>query len=209
MIVKTLELGPMSNRTYVVGNPDKGECLVIDPSWEMTAIAGCAKDNGWKIKDVFLTHGHFDHVKDMAALLTENGLRAHLEKNDAAMLEIKQELFETFSGDAMFVSAGLDVEILHTPGHSGGSCCIKIEDSIFTGDTLFIGECGRVDLPGSDPVRMWESLLRLAKLDAALKVYPGHSYSSESHSTIGREVLSNPYMVLAAKGRAQFIEAMS
>jgi glyoxylase-like metal-dependent hydrolase (beta-lactamase superfamily II) len=99
----------------------------------------------------------------------------------------------------------IEISFLHTPGHTPGSQCLKVGERLVTGDTLFIGGCGRVDLPNSDPQEMAQSLRRLSGLPAETVIWPGHNYAADPSATLGRELRNNPYLKLAAKSLEDFL----
>ena len=197
--VVQLAIGPMMNFAYLVCDDVAGVCAVIDPGWEAKKIADAAKSHGSRIDKVLLTHTHFDHSNALSALaqLADTTAYVHREELGALSRGLKSQPTE----DGTVIPLGeFEVHCLHTPGHTPGSQCFMVAVTIFTGDTLFVDGCGRVDLPGSDPKRMLDSLRRLAKLDPATVVYPGHDYGRASTSTIGDELLRNPYMSAKSEG---------
>ncbi len=207
MIIRQLSLGPMGNFTYLAGASAEAGCVAIDPSWDMKAVTDAAAEAGMEVRAALLTHGHFDHSKHIAGLIA-GGVPAYIEESDLPFLEADAKLFKTFRGDTVLKLAGMDIRVLHTPGHSPGSVCYLAGDALFTGDTLFVGEVGRVDLPGSDPQAMYKSMLALAALPPETKVYPGHGYGDKDVSTIGEQKAQNPYLKMALKDREDFLSAM-
>ncbi|MCL2888031.1 MAG: MBL fold metallo-hydrolase [Elusimicrobia bacterium] len=192
MKIEILVLGPMGNCTYLVSQ--NGVALLVDPSWDMEEIERAL--HGQRLAAVFFTHGHFDHVKDVEPMLRKHNIKAYIEEADAQMSGLPSDVLQTFTGDKKLKTGGFDIEILHTPGHSAGGVCIKIGDNLFTGDTLFPGACGRVDLPTSNPRQMRASLYRLSQLPGETKIYAGHGYGpkNSSVSTIEYERAHNRYM---------------
>lgn len=187
-----LALGPMANFSYLIYDERTKNAAAIDPGWEAARIDSEAKSLGLTINKILLTHTHFDHAGDLEKLseLTGATVYVHVDEAEDIPSELKVETTEEGStielGDVI-------IKCLHTPGHTPGSQCFIVDGSIFTGDTLFVDGCGRVDLPGSDPKKMLESLRKLSKLDPALIVYPGHDYGGNK-TTIGAQRNSNPYM---------------
>jgi glyoxylase-like metal-dependent hydrolase (beta-lactamase superfamily II) len=200
--VLQIEVGQMANFTYIVADEENGEAAVIDPSWNLEKIFQTLKKKNWRAKYIINTHTHFDHIigNEQVAEITHAKIVQHknsqLDKDivvsDGDMIEIGQ----------------IKLRVLHTPGHSKDSVCLLYDDQfILTGDTLFVGNCGRVDLPGSDAIEMYYSLFdRLAKLDEKLIVYPGHNYGPTSISTIGHEKKTN--YVFKPRSKQEFLELM-
>jgi hydroxyacylglutathione hydrolase len=198
--IKQFEIGPMDNFVYFIGDALTREVFVIDPGWDAGKILEEAKQEKVTIKDVLLTHSHFDHVNAMENLLAETGGAAYVHEKEAPFLKgTKVRLKLVKDGDKIKIG-DIEIACLHTPGHTPGGQCFLVDGNLFSGDTLFIGACGRCDLPGSSAEAMYASLLKLSKLDEATVVYPGHNYAEGPASTIGREKKSNPYMQFGSEG---------
>ncbi len=197
MQIDVLELGPMGNCSYLISQDQ--EALLIDPAWNMTAIERALQEKQLHLQAVLFTHGHFDHVKDCEPLLRAHQLRAYIEQNDVLLSGLSPELLQPFSGEQQWQLGPFSVHIIPTPGHTAGGVCIQIGDALFTGDTLFPGACGRVDLPSSDARQMRKSLLLLSKLPEDTRIYAGHNYGGKCSSYIGAERLHNPFMRSAIK----------
>jgi glyoxylase-like metal-dependent hydrolase (beta-lactamase superfamily II) len=190
--IKQLAVGPMLNLAYLLGDERAGVCAVIDPGWDSKAILDAAGSNGLRIEKVLLTHAHFDHVGALMEIASETKAPVYVHASEMAELSGDLDTMATEDGTAIELGS-LKVQCLHTPGHTPGSQCFLVHGNLFTGDTLFVDGCGRVDLPGSSPREMTKSLERLAKLDPATKVWPGHDYGGLG-STIGELVSTNPYL---------------
>ena len=191
MQVFTLPLGAYQTNAYIVAND--GRCVVIDPGYEPETIHRFLESNGLTADAIFLTHGHFDHVGGVKALVEKLGCPVYIHEAELSMPEAMTAgpLYYTHTygeGDRV-EKAGLSFRVLHTPGHTPGSVCLIAEDACFSGDTLFYGSCGRTDLPGGDWATIRRSLNRLAQLND-LAVYPGHGAST----TLSAEKRYNPYM---------------
>lgn len=191
MQVFTLPLGAYQTNTYIVANND--HCVIIDPGYEPETIHRFLESNGLTADAIFLTHGHFDHVGGVKALVEKLGCPVYIHASELSMPEAMTAgpLYYTHTygeGDRV-EKAGLSFRVLHTPGHTPGSVCLIAEDACFSGDTLFYGSCGRTDLPGGDWATIRRSLNRLAQLND-LAVYPGHGAST----TLAAEKRYNPYM---------------
>ncbi len=200
--VLQIEVGQMANFTYLVADEESGEAAVIDPSWDLDKIFQTLKKKDWLAKYIINTHTHFDHVIGNQQMAELTGAKIVQHKNSQLDKDI------AVSDGDMIEIGGIRLRVLHTPGHSKDSICLLYDDQfILTGDTLFVGNCGRVDLPGSDAREMYYSLFnRLAKLDENLIVYPGHNYGPTSTSTIGHEKKTN--YVLKPRSKQEFLELM-
>ena len=190
MITK-LTLGLYQTNTYILSNDT--DALVIDPGYEADAILDALQ--GRTLKAIVLTHGHFDHVGAVKELVAETGCDVYIHPAESAMppMMTAGQLYYTHTygeGDTISPVSGIELHVLHTPGHTPGSVCLLWKDQMFSGDTLFEGSCGRVDLPGGDPRVMMESLRRLASLQADYHVHPGHGGST----TLAQEKRYNPYL---------------
>ena len=191
---RQIPVGYMGNFVYLIGDKKKKECALVDPAWDVDAILKEAEKDGMKVVAGILTHTHFDHCNGVEGLIQKTGVKVYVHENEVKYLkEIKEHLVETKEGFKLKIG---DVEItfLHTPGHTEGGQCILAGDKIVTGDTLFVGACGRCDLPGGDEKKIVQSLKRLASLDEAFQVFPGHAYGDADSSTIGHEKKTNPFM---------------
>ena len=201
MKVLQIPVGQMANFTYIVADEETAEVAIIDPSWDLEKVFDALEKNRWKAKYIVNTHSHFDHVlgNGQVAKMTKAKIiqhkDSHLEK-DIALSE----------GDVIQVGS-IGMKVVHTPGHSPDSICLVLDGAVFTGDTLFVGNCGRTDLPGSDPKEMYHSLLNIvSRLDDKLVVYPGHNYGQTPTSTIGFEKKFN--LVLQRRTEQEFLEFM-
>lgn len=201
--VLQIKVGQMANFTYIVADEENGEAAIIDPSWDLDKIFQTLKKNNWRAKYIINTHTHFDHVigNEQVAELTAAKIVQH--KNSQLEKDIAVS-----DGDTIEIGH-IRLRVLYTPGHSKDSICLILDDQfILTGDTLFVGNCGRVDLPGSDAKEMYDSLFnRLAKLDENLVVYPGHNYGPTPMSTIGHEKKTN--YVLQPRSKQEFFQLMT
>ena len=193
MNVKKLALGAYQTNCYLLWEGD--QAVVIDPGYEADTILRALDTLGMGLSAILLTHGHFDHVGAVRELAAETGCEVYIHAAEATLppMMTAGELYFTRTygeGDIICPVPGLELTVLHTPGHTPGSVCLVWGDQMFSGDTLFQGSCGRVDFPGSSPRDMMTSLHRLASLQADYQVHPGHGPST----TLSREKQYNPYM---------------
>ena len=209
MKTRQFKLGPMDNFAYLLWDEKTKEAAVIDPCWQPEKLEEFIKKEGLKLQCVLLTHAHPDHVNGVAFFTRANNeLPVYLHEADHFMLEGKPpKLFTVQDGEK--VEAGtLKIGVLHTPGHTPGSVCYQAGGGVYTGDTLFVGECGRVDLPGSSAEALYDSFVKLSGMPDGTAVYPGHSYNGDK-STFGVQKEYNLYMKLARAGRRdEFLKAV-
>lgn len=203
MRVLQIPVGQMANFTYIIADEERGESAIIDPSWDLEKIFGALKKNNWKAKYIFNTHTHFDHVLGNEQVAEITGAKIVQHKNSKLTKQISVS-----DGDIIRIG-NIPIRILHTPGHSTDSICLVVNNElVFTGDTLFVGNCGRVDLPGSNPKDMYNSLFeKISKLEESLTIYPGHNYGPSPTSTIGKEKKTN--YVLQPRSIQDFLSFMS
>lgn len=204
--IKQFEVGPMQNYVYFVGDKKTREIAVIDPGWEPEVILKEAEKEGMKITHIFATHTHYDHVNALEEVLKKTDAKVAIHKQEAPFLPyVHENLLSVQSADRVKVG-NIEIEFLHTPGHTPGSQCFLTEGALISGDTLFIKYCGRTDLPGGSAEQLHQSLHNvLAKLPKGTIVYPGHNYTPEKTSTIETQLKENPY--LAAQSLDEFLQA--
>ncbi len=186
MIVRQLRVGSMDVFTYILGCEATREALVIDPGGEVDRIIEEARREGLQIKYIVNTHGHWDHTvgNDRLKLLTGASLVRHQQEPgpEIDILLVDEKPFQL--GEIVFT-------VFHTPGHTPGGVCLYAEGQLFTGDTLFVGDSGRTDLPGGHRPTLGASIRRLMELPDETIVWPGHDYGPAASSTIGWEKRHN------------------
>lgn len=198
----------MANFVYLIGDDVERTCMVVDPAWDIEGILDFIDGQDMRLVGALVTHYHPDHVggnifnHDIAGLARLQALRpVKIYVNEKESEGVKFvtgvsdiDLERVRGGDEISIGKTV-LRFLHTPGHTPGSQCFLAGTSLVSGDTLFIGGCGRVDLPGSDPSQMYYSLTQvLAKLPDETLLYPGHNYSSKPVSTMGDEKRENYYL---------------
>ena len=201
MKVHQIQVGTMHNFSYVVEDEDTGESNIIDPSWDLIELEMTIKKNNLKIKYIVNTHHHFDHTlgNDAMVELTKAPIIQHESSELKHDVAVKDGDFIEFGNSKL--------KVLHTPGHSADSICLVGDGKIISGDTLFVGNCGRIDLPGGSAKDLYHSLFDvLYNLDENLVMYSGHNYGGSETSTLGQEKITNH--VMQKRTEQQFIDMM-
>ena len=189
---QTLALGDYQTNCYILYEEGSTTCAIIDPGYEPKRVLAAVKALGRTVEAILLTHGHFDHVGGVKSIAEQTGCKVYLCTEDLKLppYYTNGTLYYTHGyaeGDTLNI-AGLEIKVIHTPGHTPGSVCLMVENVIFTGDTLFRRSCGRTDI-GGDWDTLKNSLRRFRTLpDCA--VYPGHGESS----SVYEELKYNPYL---------------
>jgi glyoxylase-like metal-dependent hydrolase (beta-lactamase superfamily II) len=184
MIIRQLSVGQMDNFCYLVGCPRTRMAVVIDPGADPERILAQAEKDGLVIDVIVNTHGHGDHTAAGPALKALTGARIIMHASDAAgPLPVDVRI----SDDQELQVGDIVFRLLHTPGHTPGGICLYADGQLFTGDTLFVGDSGRTDLPGGDRPTLAASIRRLMALPEETVVWPGHDYGPTPCSTIGWE----------------------
>lgn len=196
----------MQNFVYLVGDTEEKKCWIVDPAWDVeTALAQAEKD-GYGLEGALLTHSHYDHCNALDKLLKAKDIPVYVHKREP---EIAKKAVETGifgflppdnlkaveSGDKISLGR-TTLTFLHTPGHTPGSQCFLVNNNLISGDTLFLGTCGRCDLPGGNPYEMHESLnQKIAKLPGDTVLFPGHNYAPDGvSSTLEAERKRNRFL---------------
>ena len=192
LYLEQLLVGPMDNFIYLIGSKSTREVAIIDPAWDIDALLNHIQEKDLKLASVLVTHYHPDHIgggmgghsiEGIAELLEKDPVKIFVHKLEAEGVKKVTGVSDTDlniveSGDHLTIGEN-DIEFLHTPGHTPGSQCFKVNNNLVSGDTLFVQGCGRVDLPGSNSEDMFHSLQKLSALPDETILYPGHNYSAE------------------------------
>ncbi len=201
MNYRLLQPGPMAACCYLVWDEQTGSAVLIDPGAGADALRRTLDTAGLRLRHIFLTHLHYDHIGAVDAL--RNGevrvwlCRRELENDTCishGLMDLSLPLCFYDEGDEIAADS-LRFAVLATPGHTPGSVCLRCGGLLFTGDTLIAGSCGRVDFPGGSAADMLASLRRLAALDGSLTVLSGHA----APTTLAHECQTNPFMLEALR----------
>ena len=205
MIIETIPLGIYATNCYIFGDNLSREVVIIDPADEANKIINIIEKNNYIVKYIIITHGHFDHILALKDIKQQYNAKVAIHKGDAdylsnntanlstAMPNIKLESVraDIILNDGDILNLGkYKLEIIHTPGHTNGGICIKADDVLFSGDTLFYNSIGRTDFPTGSFDKIEASIKKLYTFAGSTKVYPGHGQST----TIGHEKQTNPFV---------------
>ncbi|HYB98829.1 MAG TPA: MBL fold metallo-hydrolase [Candidatus Limnocylindrales bacterium] len=208
LAIKQIEIGPMANYVYVIADMEQRKAMLVDPAWDIQALLDELDKDGLELTGALITHYHPDHIggdfmghhiEGIGELLGARGCKVYMHKEEAPyvarQLGMTHADFVSCDGETTVDIGRIPLRLIHTPGHTPGSQCFLVDGNLVSGDTLFIGSCGRVDLPGSDPSQLYYSLNdKLKKLPDDTVLLPGHNYAAERTSTIGKEKRSNPFL---------------
>ena len=205
MKIEKFVLGSLGTNCYFIKNEQTKELVIVDPATCPDYLVSHIKNGGYTPKAIFLTHSHFDHVMAMEALRKDYGVPVYAHEEEVQILaDPNMNLSCNYMRDGLhlkadkllkdgdtFEEAGFTFRVMHTPGHTCGSCCYYVEEKkvLFAGDTLFEGSYGRIDFPTGSGRQMIHSVAEiLFDLPDEVQVFPGH----EGFTTIGDEKLYNP-----------------
>jgi glyoxylase-like metal-dependent hydrolase (beta-lactamase superfamily II) len=200
----------MRNFAYLIGDRQTGDCVVVDPAYAAGDLVDVLEADGLHLSGVLVTHHHPDHVggsmmgfelKGLAELLERVSVPVHVNSQEAQFVSRitgipMSDLTSHEHGDKVSVGA-IDIELLHTPGHTPGSQCFLLDGRLVAGDTLFLEGCGRTDFPGGDSDEIFRSLQKIAQLPGDPTVFPGHWYSLEPSASLS-EVRRTNYVYRVA-----------
>lgn len=200
--LRQVEVGPMQNFVYLIGDRERGQAVMVDPAWDVDRLVDLAAGDGMEIVGGLVSHWHPDHTNQVEQLLTKTKSKLHVHKAEKEILDKmagRADVVTHTGGDVLEVG-DVKIRFVHTPGHTPGSQCFLVEipggdGALVSGDTLFVGACGRTDFPGGSPEEMWRSLDMLKKLPDATLLLPGHDYGDRAISTIEHERDTNPMML--------------
>ncbi len=193
--IHPLEVGRMENFVYIIQDYSTNHVAIVDPGWEVDKLLRFCENHCFEISQVLLTHSHYDHVNNLDELLSHCHAEVHLLEAEANFWGKRSEMFRLHQDNDSIFLGKTEIKIWHTPGHTPGSACFHLGDSLLTGDTLFVSGCGRCDLAGGDPKQMFYSLQRLRNnCPPETIIYPGHNYGITPFSTMEEQISHNPFL---------------
>ena len=207
LYLEQIKLGPMENFVYLIGSKSTREVSVVDPAWEISFLLKHLEEKDLKLSSILVTHYHPDHIgggfagqsiEGIAELMEKEPVRIYTNKYEAEGVKkvtgvSDVDLVKVESGDHLKIGEN-DIEFLHTPGHTPGSQCFRVKNTLVSGDTLFINGCGRVDLPGSNKDDMYRSMNKLKSLPDDTLLLPRHNYGGAPSASMADAKAQNPYL---------------
>jgi hydroxyacylglutathione hydrolase len=189
------------NFSYIIADDSTKEAAIVDPSFNAEAIVHVVESQGLNAEYIINTHHHIDHTADNEDLKKKFQAKIVAYKGSSVKKDVSVE-----DGDILRLGQ-ISIRVIHTPGHTSDSICLLVDGKLLTGDTLFVGECGRTDMPDGSPADMYNSLFdKVTKLNDDVEVYPGHDYGPSTKSTIGKEKRTN--YTLVERPLKEFVEFM-
>ncbi len=207
LILRQFEIGPMENFSYLLGDAQSRQALVVDPAWEIDTIFKQAEKADLEIVGALVSHHHYDHTNGIGELLERKEVPVYVNKNDLPFIKFAPASSLTAVDHGQKIKVGnTEIELIHTPGHTPGSQCFRVQGNLISGDTLFINGCGRCDLPGGNAEEMYYSLTqKLMRLPEDTILFPGHNYGAVPSASLGEQKKENPYLRLASLSLKDFL----
>lgn len=212
--LEQIEIGPMKNFLYLIIDEPTQKTLIVDPAWDFRGIKSVIEQHSLLVCGMVVTHAHYDHTNAITELLSLYDVPVYANQNEIPYSQSSNGIVGDLGNTVKAVSSEETlrlgetlVKFLHTPGHTPGSQCVLVGSKLITGDTLFIGGCGRTDLPGGDPLQLHKSLQQLAHMPSELVICPGHDYGTSPTRSLVDEIQHNPYLQMS--NEAQFLNAVS
>ena len=196
IFVHQVLLGPWDNFIYFIGDRPSRKVAIVDPAWHAPTILAEAERLDVEIAAILCTHSHFDHVNAVEQLLQSHDVPVHMLAPEVEFSGFRCENLQVSRpGDQLRLGEHLEITMMHTPGHTPGSCSYRLRDGIVTGDTLFVNGCGRCDFVGGEPETMYATLKALVDgLPAQTIMYPGHNYGPSTTASLDAQLRENPYL---------------
>jgi hydroxyacylglutathione hydrolase len=198
--LKQIELGPLNNFIYILGDAESKESVLVDPAWDVPALIREIHNNQLRIVGVWLTHGHPDHVNGLSAFLEQFDVPAFISRHEAHYMKPKHANLVEIDDHEQLTVGSLTFEAILTPGHTPGCQSFLYRNVAITGDAIFIDGCGRCDLPGGDPRIQFKTLYEIiSRWPDDTLLFTGHNYGPLTVDTLGAQKKSNPFLTCSTE----------
>jgi glyoxylase-like metal-dependent hydrolase (beta-lactamase superfamily II) len=209
LYLKQIEVGPMANLAYLVGDASGSDVFAVDPSWQADSILKAAEKDSKTVRGVLFTHAHLDHTNGIEEFLKRADVPLYAQRDEIEFIrayrgvdglfgKLPEKNLKLLAPDSRLSIGDLEILCMHTSGHTPGSQCFFADGNLITGDTLFIGGCGRCDLPGGEPGQLLASLKKIAAFPPETLLWTGHNYANKMSSNLRTEKEKNPYLSCAS-----------
>lgn len=199
LFIEQIELGPMNNYIYMIGDSSTQEVMIVDPAWDVATLKRLLKDNDLHLQGLLITHGHPDHTNGIQGMLDDYDVPVYVARDEAFFYKPIGENVRDITPGQQLTLGNITIDCIHTPGHTPGSQCFKIDHHLIAGDTLFLDGCGRCDLPGGDAATLYDSLYNtILKMPNSTILYPGHNYHHLHCDSLEHQKQTNPYLQCAS-----------
>ncbi|MCC6276468.1 MAG: MBL fold metallo-hydrolase [Oligoflexia bacterium] len=203
LVIESLRIGPEKNFCYLIIEPQSREAVLIDAAFEPEKVARWCQEHRVKVNMLLATHGHWDHCEGFHDLLIQLPIpQVAAHQLDGPRLKRFKIENPTMLHDGQYIKIGAEkIQVMHLPGHTEGGLGVLVFDewqqpkALISGDTLFIGQCGRTDLPGGSDEAMFDSLQRIKSLPGTCIIYPGHDYGFAPTDTLAHQIETNPTLM--------------
>ena len=202
-------MGTYENSIHFIFDHESKTCAIVDPAWQADLFINYAKEKGYVITDIWLTHWHGDHTNAAGEIAQKTGAKITVGINELPYLDVDQDLTTVDDGETVTLG-NTDAQIINTPGHTAGGVCYLLDGHIIVGDTLFVYGAGHCSMPGGSVHQFYHSMQKLKTIDDNVMLHCGHDYGCKINTTMGEQKSGNAYLLLDNEADfVHFVNGMS